>query len=544
MTNFFKLFSLFLKNNLRKGEKKSKGTIAAIIVIALLAIPFIGVACVAVYFYALLCAQAGIANEFFTTILTTSQVPTLIFGVFSMLNVVIFAKDWEFLEALPVKKWELFLAKFAVVYVDDVLLSTVILIPLSIAFGIAVGAGVIFYLLLPLVIFLLPVFPLVICALLVFPLMYVVSFFKKRGALSAVLMILVFAGLMFAYMSVIPKGDVEEENITLTLSPILVSLVKGVHGVMLPVRCITLALLEQNTVLNLLAFLIFVAVALILSALIASPLYKRAVALQSETSSRGGREIKFAQADVITSYVIKDFKQLIRFPAFAFQSFAGMILTPIITAFMTSSLAQGMVATEGIDFSLIGSGIVMFYAPMLLIGTNYTAMAAFTREGQAFYYNKILPISIYDILKAKLLFSNVVTVIGSVLTGLVLLLTGASDFASAIMTSLCLTLLGYGMNSFGIKRDLKRPRLNWNNVNEAIKNNSYMAVPMFLMMGIGVLFVALSIVAFALTGVLFSSTLASVIFWAIAFLISMLVAIICRGNFYNNTEEYIERIEL
>lgn len=545
MSNVFKLVKLFLKLNIKREKGKSKGTALALIVSAVVFLPMVAVMCVVIGFLAGEAKRAGVLQELFATVASTSVIPVLFFGLFSVLNVIIFSKDNDFLASLPVPRVSIFVAKFVMVYLDEFLVSAVFLIPTSITLGVVTQASVIYYLALPVVTLLMPVFALVICTVLVFPVMYVIAFFRKHVTLATIMGVVVFGGIMALYFSVLSGAPMDDEvEITVFLTPQVIGLLKGIWTYFLPGRFASQLMVGPEFVVGGLLFLASAMLALGVAIAVAVPLHRRAVSLQSESRSGvKGKDIDMRQTSAIRAYIIRDFKQMLRFPAMAFQCFAGVLIVPVLTAVMPGTMKGELNAEMGVQLpNIIMAGIIMFYSLMLVSGTNYTASAAFTREGETFYYNKILPLSPRQIMMAKRIFANIVTLAAALLTTLSSVIFGGLNVLEGLGLFVCLTTFGAGMNAFGIKRDLARPKLKWANVNEALKNNFYMTVPMFIGMGAGIFLCVVSIVATVFWEVL-GATIGNLIFWGVSILLCVVVGVFINGGYYAGCEENFERLE-
>lgn len=87
------------------------------------------------------------------------------------------------------------------------------MIPALVTVGIAVGLNAWYYVTVILAAFVVPAIPMVIVSLLAIPLMYVVSFFRNKGAVASVAMILLFGAVFGGYYAILGKlsggGDVE-----------------------------------------------------------------------------------------------------------------------------------------------------------------------------------------------------------------------------------------------------------------------------------------------------------------------------------------------
>ena len=190
--------------------------------------------------------------------------------------------------------------------------------------------------------------------------------------------------------------------------------------------------------------------------------------------------------------------------------------------------------------NLFLTAVIAFYAMLLTCGVNYTAAGAYTREGRNFYINKYIPVSPALILKAKLRLADIVTIVAIVLTLGVTAVSGLIPIGNCLLMGVELALMGFGLNGMAIRRDLRRPKLEWNNVNEAFKNNFYMSVPMFVAMIIGFAILISSILIITLiTDALWSQ----ICFWLLTLTISSVMFAIYRSDVTKGASKMMESIE-
>jgi hypothetical protein len=71
--------------------------------------------------------------------------PVLFFGIISIINVIVFAKDNDFLASLPVSGVSIFLAKLFMVYLDEFIVCAMFFLPTTITLGVVSGASAQFF---------------------------------------------------------------------------------------------------------------------------------------------------------------------------------------------------------------------------------------------------------------------------------------------------------------------------------------------------------------------------------------------------------------
>jgi ABC-2 type transport system permease protein len=486
------------------------------------------------YFTAVIAADIEMTAELVSMLLFIAQVVVLIFGTIAVLQVMFFSKDTEFMLSLPVKNSTLFLAKMTVIYLGELTLVAA-LIPSLIVVGIAADLSAVYYIMIVPAILLLPLLPLLISALLSFPLMYIVSFFRKRGALGFVAITLLFLGFFTAYMLVFSR--IQNIGDSLDFEEIVPSMI-GWAAYVYP--AVFLAnFMTGDSGLQLLYFIGSLIGIFAVAVFVCSLIFRKAATISLEAEKNtGGGDFEYRESTQSKSLIIKDFKCLIRDTGFAFQSFMGVFIAPLLVALLPFMSAMNTAGTEEIDMDLINTintVTTLFVVLILSAGVNYVAHVAFTREGKTFYFNKFLPVDYNLLVKAKLKFANTVSIVSAVLITISAAIFIELDWSGYIGLPAVVLLVSFGSNALGVDRDIMRPKLDWNNVKEALKQNYYAMIP--------TLFVTIFAIVAIIVGTIALILVNEFAFWTISVGLSIAYFFI----FYHRTKKdytpFFERIE-
>ena len=563
MKNYFTIFRLFFKYMFRKGgEKSSKWIWAAYIFVGLVFAAVIASICVTIAVLANTVNGMGLLPEFITMMLVVACVAVVLLGLVPMMTYLYFSRDTEFMLTLPVKSSTVFMAKLSVVYLTEIIVSTVILIPAMLSVGIITGQGALFYIIMLFAVLLVPAIPLVIVAVLAIPLMWIVSFFKNKGALTSIVVILLGCGVFAAYYALIAglnsgSGDeFDPEAVVASLTNAL----NTVAAILVPLAAIArLATLSPKTafgefsvgtaaLINLAVFVGFVVVLLALAILVSSAVYRRGARsiLEGGTKKNNGK-IEFAEkSSALSAFFKKEWRELVRTPAFAFQCLSGILLCPIIIYFMSTMFSTGLdvggedeIAAE-VDkiIALIKSFVLIGFIAMFCVSMNVGAPTAITREGKNFYLLKVVPMTYRVQIRAKLLLYVIVSSL-SIVTSLVVTAVLAFDLTNLIFGTIFLLLYNYGYNCVCIYIDLRRPKLNWSTPNEAVKNNRNAVVPMLINMAVGILLIAIP-VTFVL--IIPSEIVAKLVSWTILCGMGVASALVFHNLLFANVDKLFEKI--
>lgn len=563
MKNYFIIFSLLFKYMFRKGgEKSSKWIWAAYIFVGVVFAFIILSICLAVGMLAETVNAMGMLPEFVTLMLAMSCVGVVLFGLVPMMTYLYFSRDTEFMLTLPVKPSTVFMAKLSVVYITEIIVSTVILLPAMLTVGIMTAQGAVFYIVMVFEVLLVPAIPLVLVAVLAIPLMWVVSFFKNKGALASIVMILLGCGVFAAYYALIAgmssSGDnFNPEEVVAALSAVL----NNVADILIPLAAVArLATLSPVTafgefsvgtaaMINLAVFVGFAVVLLALAVLVSSAVYRRGARsiLEGGTKKNNGK-VEFKQSgSALSALFKKEWRELVRTPAFAFQCLSGILLCPIIIYFMSSMFTSGFEASGGADevtaeflnfMTLLKSFVLIGFISMFSVSMNVGAPTAITREGGNCYVLKTMPVPYRTIVTAKLLLYVLISSL-SIVTSLIVSSIMAFDLANVIFGTIFLLLYNYGYNCVCVYIDLRRPKLNWSTPNEAVKNNRNSVVPMLINMAASIVIIALPVVFLILIP---STLIAKIVAWTLLCGVGVTAAIVFHNLLFANADRLFDKI--
>ena len=125
---------------------------------------------------------------------------------------------------------------------------------------------------------------------------------------------------------------------------------------------------------------------------------------------------------------------------------------------------------------------------ILTLSINVIASSSFSREGAKYWIAKIIPYSIKQQAFAKFLFSTSISTIGIVINCLIFKFYFQYDFIQITWIALFSIMFAVLWNLIGIFIDMKRPKLDWTNESEAIKQNINVLLSIVLCICISILF--------------------------------------------------------
>ncbi len=562
MNQFFALFKLNFKYYTLPdfSDKKSRKKYVALIVLLGLCFIF-PIAGLFMTLYAtatLAFAQGGIV-EMLSGVFCISQISVLFLSAFSYISSMFFAKDNEIMLNLPVPQITVFTSKLLVSYVNELLISTIIVLPASVITAIAaaqagVTLGIQFYLLIPVAVLLLPLLPMLLLSIISFPIAIVIQKLSKKPVLGAIIQavfLIVFIGAIYyvTYLSSYSVGNGQDQ--ALNIQQIFAPMAKvNVFTTML-----SKAMTGQNVVGNFFAFLgstvAFAGVSCTLSVLF----YKRA--LQSSAEGDGAAKKKAVKSDAEAkvksaekSFILADVKNLLRESSVTVNTILSVVMPALLVflcTFMTSSSMQSSLETgeEGtqtfVSTGYLSLALSLMMASWFCSGTNLLSTVGFSLERENFAVIKTLPISFDKIYYSKLIAADFVTLVSTLIAAVVtVIISKLTVFDFALMFVL-LTAYGCSVNAFALLRDLKSPRMNWMTVKELTKNNFHTLIPMLVSMaGTLPVVIAAFICAFA-PGL--SDVARSAIIWGIFAAVDVVFLLLFQLHAGDKALKYFEECE-
>lgn len=487
------------------SDKKSRNKYIALIAVMCLCflLPIIGLF-VTLYATATLAFQQGGTVEMMSGVFCMSQITVLFLSAFSYISSMFFAKDNEIMLNLPVSQTSVFFSKLLVSYVNELLISTVIVLPTTIIVAVAaaqsgVTLGAQFYALIPVAVLLLPLLPMLVLSIVSFPIAVIIQKLSKRPVLGAIVQsvfVIAFVAAIyyFSYSTSYSVGN--EGSQAVDIEKLFAPMAKvNVFTTML-----SKAMFGISPAGNFFGFLGSTAGFALVAGGLSVLFYRRA--LQNSAEGEGGakkRVVKEVREQGVrspsASFMLTDVKYLFRDSAVTVNTILSLVMPALLVflcTFMTSGSLEASVQASAeagenaqesfMSTSYFSLALSLMMASWFCSGTNLFSTVGFSLERENFQVIKTLPVSFDKIYYSKLIAATVVTVISSVLASVVTVVIAKLTVWDFLLMAVLLSVYGAAVNAFALLRDLKAPRLNWLTVKELTKNNFHTLVPMLVSM--------------------------------------------------------------
>ncbi|RKX41296.1 MAG: hypothetical protein DRP33_05630, partial [Thermotogae bacterium] len=163
----------------------------AIVALAVLAVPLYG------FFTKALLDQyiiLGMEHLFLANLMLLSSVIGFVFGTFLLVSTFFFSNEMRILLPLPLKPYEVLIGKFAVVLLDQMIISLALLLPGFVYYGLRTSVHVSYWIYMAVIFLLSQVFPLAIVTIITLPLSRILGFRRNRDFLIFAVSVAVLVG--------------------------------------------------------------------------------------------------------------------------------------------------------------------------------------------------------------------------------------------------------------------------------------------------------------------------------------------------------------
>jgi len=490
------------------GKKRKKSTVIASVVLAGFLFVYFGIA---MFFICKeicepLCSL-GFGWFYFLVTSIISIVAGVIGSIFTTYTSLYVAKDNDFLLSLPIPVSKILFSRMVNVYVVGAVFESVVMIPVLITWFIYYPnhtfLSVLFSILLPIVI---SFFILVLSCLLGWVVAYIGSRLKGK---SYVIILLSFAGFAAYYYLYMQAAD-----LLMKFFEIVGDIATYVEGNLKLLYYIGHAAEGDVVSLAVISFIVFSFFALLYFVL--SKTFIKIITTNKGEERKVYKSKQMKTSTVQWTLIKKEFKRFFKSIAYVMNCGIGIVMTFALGVYILISVGDVVSLFETFFgendglFSLIAVAMIFLISSM-----NYISAPSVSLEGKNIWILQSLPVSPWQILKAKLYAHLILVVPVSFFLVLSILIALAPTLEYIILVSVASSLFLVFVDVLGLSLNLLYPNLHWTNETVPIKQS--LSVTVTLLGGWGLIF-ALGGIYYLLID--FVSPLLYLIFVSVLFMIA------------------------
>lgn len=560
MNKVWALTKVLLKTNFLSnqgnGKKKKSKSIGLVGIIVLFAFVFGSLGVPIIYGLNTLLEIVPMNDVLLSLILPLAGVTTVIFGVFSVVNIFYMSKDIEYLLPLPLRAKEILIAKFFVALINEYYILFMFILPCLIGVGVGVDAGVLYYIYTLLIFILLPIIPSAIVTFFILILTKFTGVVKNKDLFTYISMALIIL-FSFAYNYIIQNViSVDVNNIGTTLQSIENGLLPYFKAIFPFYNSAVVTLVNYNGLNGLFSFIVFLGfnvLSLIIIYFFGDKLY-----LKSITVTSGNKKNKDNISEVVNKNGVKissSFMWLLkkewlivkRSPIFMLNIVIIVFLMPVILIFSFAITVIGGVEslafnvdTNAINEYLSNPYVYFIVLTVILFFTSmsFAASTSISREGSSAWFMKVIPISYFKQINVKVFFAVIIDIIGVLLIAVIPIIACKIPLYYVFCVFLPVLILVVLLNYLNIYIDLKRPKLKWNEESVAIKQNLNTLISMLICMAVCAVFGIMAVVFY-----LYNLKINVIVLSLIVSLVSIVLLALVVYLFYKNNDKLLDNVD-
>lgn len=490
MSNIIELTKVLMKNNLfsfsgKKKTAKQSGNRGGILGFFVLFAFFIAVIGGPIIF-----VLSDILKIYdFSELILSFSVPvggltSILFGVFSIISVFYFSKDSEQLLHLPIKSSELLIAKFLTSLASTYLILAMFIFPIIFGVGLGINASFVYYLYSIGICLLMPIIPMVLVSIIIMISNKLFKFGKRKDIFMYIMtgFILIFS---FAYsFGLTYLMEIEgEDQVLALLSGDFSNLIKISKWIFPFFNSAASALLHYDEFIGFASFMTFIGFNLLSAVIlyfVGDKLYVKGLTDDNGNNKNKKHSIedtyKPQKGGVMKALLKKEWLVIKRSPIFMLNVIIINLIYPIIfgISFVIAFNSEGVnieMISQYINFNNSGILLIVIGALLLLCSMACSTSSSISRDGSSAAVMKTIPVSYKKQMDAKVLFSMIIDLSILVLIEVPLTIVFRVPWYYLILVNIPLVIIMLIVSYLSLLLDLKRPKLDWKEESEAVKQN-------------------------------------------------------------------------
>ncbi|MGL4799647.1 MAG: hypothetical protein ACRCWY_09685 [Cellulosilyticaceae bacterium] len=473
-SNCLTLTKIHLINNLRlsairleKDPKKRRNHL--LVLLPLLLLPFV----FTVYTFGIgygLC-QMGLTSLVPAYGLTIASILTLFLTLLKTNGVLFGFKDYDILMSLPVKTSTVIASRFLTLYITNVFLSVLMMLPMTVAYFMFVDFNLVSCIFWVCGALLAPLVPTTLGAMVGALIVWIASRFKHSNMLSILLSFLLFGGIMIIPFAFNPD-TVSLAEIT-DLSVFMGDMVKKIY----PLTIFFSGAVIHSAFSD---FLIFAGISIgwyyLFIKLLATQYKAINTALSTHYTARAFKETALSSTSPLKALYKKELKRFLNSYIYIFNMGAGIIMA--ILACISLPFVGIDTVAESMGFSKTLLASLLPFAVCTVCALSCTSCVSLSLEGNHLWIVKSSPITPKTLFDSKILVTLTLLVPTSLICSTLLVLTLKPGLLQGLLTFIVTLSYAFFSGVWGMWINTKFPRYEWESDTQIVKQSTSAMVGM------------------------------------------------------------------
>ena len=429
----------------------------------------------------------GLANIVPIYMFAITSLIILFFSFFKAGSVIFDIKTYDMLTSLPVSKVSIVISRFLTMYVGNLVLSLITMIPGTIVYAYFINPSFSFYVISIIGTLLLPLLPITIATAVGAIITAISSRMKHKSLVSAALSMIVVVAIIIMSMQTSGVEGITEEMLK-NLSMIIT---EQIHNIYPPAIWFG----EGAVNGNLASFLKFISVSIgifvIMVFLVQLKFTEICTALNSTYSKNNYKMQKLKQTSLLNALYRRELKRYFASSIYVINTMVGYIIM------IVASIGIFIMGIDKMEEMMQMTGVIEKFAPLILAAMasiTSTTSCSISLEGKHWWIAKTMPVRTKDIFDSKILVNLTIAIPAYIVSVILLCLTIKTSILGYVWLITIPAAYILFVSVVGITVNVAMPVFDWENETTVVKQGASTMVSMligFVSFGIPIILILL-----------------------------------------------------
>lgn len=394
-------------------------------------------------------------------------------NIFKINGTLFHFRDYDLLMSLPIKKGIVILSKLVIIYITNLLMVLIFMIPTYIVYISNVSTNIIFHILYFITLFIIPLVPIIISTIIGTIITSISSRFKKKNLMNMILSICLVFGIFYL------SYGLENSNPT-DLANIGKSMV-NVFNQMYPLTNLYTDIITKSNITSLILFILIPTVLFYLFIVIINKFFNKINNNLSRTVTKNKYKLtKSRVSKPIISLYKKELKRYFSSANYVLNTAIGPIMLTIAVfalMFTGTDKVDALIGIEGLAKTFINQGPLVLGA---FCAVTCTTASSISLEGKNLWIIKSLPIEPIKIFISKIMVNLTILIPTIIINATILSIYLKVSFSSYLLMIITPITYSLFISQLGILINVYFPIFDWKNEIRVIKQSMATILTLFI----------------------------------------------------------------
>lgn len=421
----------------------------------------------------------GIEEIIMPVIIMVVSIITILFTIYKMGSIIFNLKTFEILIALPVSTAAIVISRFLRLYIQSIVITALIIIPVMLIYGTMLSVGIGFYLLMFLSIFFICLLPMTLSTAMGALIKAATSRMKHKNIVTIILSLVCIACFFGLQVFLSSSINIDIENVVLSTGfrqEMVLFVQNRLYDIYPPTMWFTTAVVNND----IFYYFLFMAVSLSVFGLLITLIQWRfrdiSAAINARGTSPGYKMQELSTNRVLVALYKKELKLLFSSSVYSINNIIGGMLAILFASILF------FFNVEQID-SLIPFSNIQNILPLvisLICTVSSTTTASISMEGKYWWITQSLPVESKQLIDSKVLVNMTIAIPSYIITIILMFLRFRFSIVDYVwMLLIPIVYIGFA-SIVGIWQNIKKPVFDWETEATVVKQGGAVLVSMLI----------------------------------------------------------------